>query len=316
MRTIFQIMNNKVKGYLFAAISAATYGMNPLFALPLYEGGMDLYSVLFFRYLFAIPILAIMLKIRRRDFSIEKKDIMPLIILGILFALSSITLFSSYHHMDAGIASTILFVYPIMVALIMFLFFKEKISAKTIACIAVALVGIALLCKSGEGAVVSTKGVLFVLGSALSYSIYIVFVNKSRIKKMATIKVTMYVLTVGWIIFAAKALIDGRLTTPSPEEWYLWFCVIALSIFPTIISLICTTEAIQYIGSTPTAILGVLEPVTAVFFGVVIFGEVLTTRIVIGLILVITSVTFVVAGGNIGKILLRLRKMFPKKKLK
>lgn len=307
-------MNNKVKGYLFAAISAATYGMNPLFALPLYEGGIDLYSVLFFRYLFAIPILAIMLKIRRRDFSIEKADIAPLIILGILFALSSITLFSSYHHMDAGIASTILFVYPIMVALIMFFFFKEKISAKTIACIAVALLGIALLCKSGEGAVVSIKGVLFVLGSALSYSIYIVFVNKSRINKMATIKVTMYVLTVGWIIFAAKSLIDGQLKTPSSEEWYLWFCVLALSIFPTIISLICTTEAIQCIGSTPTAILGVLEPVTAVFFGVVIFGEILTTRIVIGLILVITSVTFVVAGDNLGKILLRLRKMFPSKR--
>ena len=176
-------MNNKIKGYLFAAISAVTYGMNPLFALPLYDAGMDLFSVLFFRYLIAIPILAVMLKIRRRDFSIEKKDIMPLIILGILFALSSITLFSSYHHMDAGIASTILFVYPIIVALIMFIFFKEKISSKTIACIAVALVGIALLCKSGEGAVVSTKGILFVLGSALSYSIYIVMVNKSRIKK-------------------------------------------------------------------------------------------------------------------------------------
>ena len=312
--SILQVMNNKIKGYLFAAISAATYGMNPLFALPLYEGGMDLYSVLFFRYLFAIPILAIMLKTRRRDFSIERKDVSPLIILGILFALSSITLFSSYHHMDAGIASTILFVYPIMVALIMFFFFKEKISAKTIACIAVALLGIALLCKSGEGAVVSTKGVLFVLGSALSYSIYIVFVNKSRINKMATIKVTMYVLTVGWIIFAAKSLIDGQLKTPSSEEWYLWFCVLALSIFPTIISLICTTEAIQCIGSTPTAILGVLEPVTAVFFGVVIFGEILTTRIVIGLILVITSVTFVVAGDNLGKILLRLRKMFPSKR--
>lgn len=307
-------MNNKVKGYLFAAISAATYGMNPLFALPLYEGGMDLYSVLFFRYLFAIPILAIMLKIRRRDFSIGKADIAPLIILGILFALSSITLFSSYHHMDAGIASTILFVYPIMVALIMFFFFKEKISAKTIACIAVALLGIALLCKSGEGAVVSIKGVLLVLGSALSYSIYIVFVNKSRINKMATIKVTMYVLTVGWIIFAIKSLISGTLTTPPAEKWWLWGNILALSIFPTVISLICTTEAIQYIGSTPTAILGVLEPVTAVFFGVVIFGEILTTRIVIGLILVITSVTFVIAGDNLGKILLRLRKMFPSKR--
>ena len=309
-------MNNKIKGYLFAAISAVTYGMNPLFALPLYDAGMDLFSVLFFRYLIAIPILAVMLKIRRRDFSIEKKDIMPLIILGILFALSSITLFSSYHHMDAGIASTILFVYPIIVALIMFIFFKEKISSKTIACIAVALVGIALLCKSGEGAVVSTKGILFVLGSALSYSIYIVMVNKSRIKKMATIKVTLYVLAVGWIIFALRALASGVLTTPPAEKWWLWANIIALSVFPTVISLICTTEAIQYIGSTPTAILGVLEPVTAVFFGIVVFNEVMTTRIAIGLILVITSVTFVVAGGNIGKILLRLRKMFPKKKLK
>ena len=314
LQPIFQIMNNKIKGYLFAAISAITYGMNPLFALPLYDAGMDLFSVLFFRYLFAIPILAIMLKIRRRDFSIERKDIMPLIILGVLFALSSITLFSSYHHMDAGIASTILFVYPIIVALIMFFFFKEKISAKTMACIAVALLGIALLCKSGEGAVVSTKGILFVLGSSLSYAIYIVYVNKSRINKMATIKVTLYVLTAGWIIFAIRALASGTLTTPPTEKWWLWGNILALSIFPTVISLICTTEAIQCIGSTPTAILGVLEPVTAVFFGAVIFGEILTTRIVIGLILVITSVTFVVAGDNLGKILLRLRKMFPSKR--
>ena len=131
---------------------------------------------------------------------------------------------------------------------------------------------------------------------------------------MATIKVTMYVLTFGWFIFAIRALATGELNTPSPEQWYLWFNVLALAIFPTIISLICTTEAIQCIGSTPTAILGVLEPVTAVFFGVVIFGEVLTPRIILGLILVITSVTFVVAGGNIGKILLRIKKMFPKKK--
>ena len=310
--SIFLLMNNKIKGYLFAAISAVTYGMNPLFALPLYEAGMDLFSVLFFRYLIAIPILAVMLKIRRRDFSFERKDIIPLVILGVLFALSSITLFSSYHHMDAGIASTILFVYPIMVALIMFIFFKERISIKTMLCIAVALFGISLLCNSGEGAVVSTKGVLFVLGSALSYSIYIVFVNKSRIKKMATIKVTMYVLLVGWIIFATRALICGTLTTPPSERWWLWGNIIALSIFPTVISLICTTEAIQYIGSTPTAILGVLEPVTAVFFGIVVFHEVMTTRIAIGLILIITSVTFVIAGGNIGKTLLRLRKMFPK----
>lgn len=215
--------------------------------------------------------------------------------------------------MDVGIASTILFVYPIMVALIMFIFFKEKISMKTVICIAVALVGIVLLCKSGSGAVVSAKGVAFVLASSLSYSIYIVYVNKSRIGKMATIKVTLYVLMAGLMVFVMRILFTGEVSVPPAEKWWLWGNVLALSIFPTVISLVCTTEAIQCIGSTPTAILGVLEPVTAVFFGIVVFGEVMTTRIVIGLLLIIISVTFVVAGGNVGKILLRLRKMFPKK---
>lgn len=309
----FLVMNNKVKGYILAAISAATYGMNPLFALPLYAGGMDLFSVLFLRYLFAIPILAVMLKLRGRDFSLTKMDVTPLLILGVLFALSSITLFSSYNFMDAGIASTILFVYPIIVAVIMFIFFKERISMTTMSCIAIALIGIVLLCRSSEGATVSMKGLLFVFSSALSYAIYIVYINRSRVKGMATIKVTMYVLIVGWLIFAIRALITGELRMPSPEQWYLWGNVLALAIFPTIISLICTTEAIQCIGSTPTAILGVLEPVTAVFFGVVIFGEVITPRIILGLILVISSVTLVVAEGKLGKVLLRLRKMFPKK---
>lgn len=308
-------MNTKAKGYILAAISAATYGMNPLFALPLYDGGMDLYSVLFFRYLFAIPILAVMLKIRRRTFSIEKNDIVHLVILGILFASSSISLFLSYKFMDAGIASTILFVYPIMVAIIMYIFFKEKITKNTMICIAIALIGIMLLSKSSEGAIISTAGLIFVFISALSYAIYIVYLNKSKIKGMATIKVTMYVLIVGWFIFATRAVITGNLDVPSSEQWYLWGNILALAIFTTVISLICTTKAIQYIGSTPTAILGVLEPITAVFFGVLVFGEVLTPKIILGLLLIIVSVTLVVAEGKLGRILLRLRKMFPKGKI-
>ena len=87
-------MNEKAKGYLLAVIAAATYGMNPLFALPLYADGMDPDSVLFFRYLFAIPMVGVMLKTRRgSDFHIRRQDFLPLFVLGILVALSSLTLF-------------------------------------------------------------------------------------------------------------------------------------------------------------------------------------------------------------------------------
>ena len=144
-------MNTRAKGYILAAVAAATYGMNPLFALPLYKEGMNPDSVLFFRYLIAIPILGIMIKARGRNFVIKKKEVLPLIVMGVLVAVSSLTLFQSYNFMEAGIASTLLFVYPIMVTLIMALFFKEKVTLLTILCILMTLGGIALLFKGGNG---------------------------------------------------------------------------------------------------------------------------------------------------------------------
>ena len=132
-------MNTKLKGYLCGVIAAITYGMNPLFTLPLYKAGISADSVLFYRYFIAILILGILMKIKGISFRIEKKQILPLLVLGLLFSVSSLTLFLSYQYMDAGIASTILFVYPVMVAVIMGVLFKQKITLLTIFCIMMAL---------------------------------------------------------------------------------------------------------------------------------------------------------------------------------
>lgn len=274
-------MNAKAKGYILGSIAAASYGMNPLFALPLYKAGMDPDSVLFFRYLFAIPLLGIMIKARGRSFKIQRKETFPLIIMGLLVALSSLTLFLSYNYMAAGIASTLLFVYPIMVALIMAMVFKEKLALQTIVCMLLALGGIGLLYKSEDGSTLSLIGTLLVFASSLSYAIYIVGINQTSLKNVATLKVTFYVLLFGLSLFVARLLYSGVLNTP--DQWYLWANLLALAVFPTAISFLCTTGAIQYIGSTPTAILGALEPVTAIFFGIAVFGESLTVRESFGL---------------------------------
>ena len=303
-------MNAKAKGYILGSIAAASYGMNPLFALPLYKAGMDPDSVLFFRYLFAIPLLGIMIKARGRTFKIQRKETFPLIIMGLLVALSSLTLFLSYNYMAAGIASTLLFVYPIMVALIMAKVFKEKLALQTIVCMLLALGGIGLLYKSEDGSTLSLIGTLLVFASSLSYAIYIVGINQTSLKNVATLKVTFYVLLFGLSLFVARLLYSGVLNTP--DQWYLWGNLLALAVFPTAISFLCTTGAIQYIGSTPTAILGALEPVTAIFFGIAVFGESLTFRESFGLVMIIVAVTFVIAGGNITSHLVRFRKLFPK----
>ena len=303
-------MNAEAKRYILGSIAAASYGMNPLFALPLYKAGMDPDSVLFFRYLFAIPLLGIMLKARGRSFKIQRKETFPLIIMGLLVALSSLTLFLSYNYMAAGIASTLLFVYPIMVALIMAMVFKEKLALQTIVCMLLALGGIGLLYKSEDGSTLSLIGTLLVFASSLSYAIYIVGINQTSLKNVATLKVTFYVLLFGLSLFVARLLYSGVLNTP--DQWYLWANLLALAVFPTAISFLCTTGAIQYIGSTPTAILGALEPVTAIFFGIAVFGESLTVRESFGLVMIIVAVTFVIAGGNITSQLVRFRKLFPR----
>lgn len=307
-------MNVKAKGYLLGTIAAATYGMNPLFALPLYKAGMDPDSVLFFRYLFAIPVLGIMLKARGRSFKLKRQEILPLAIMGLLVALSSLTLFQSYNYMEAGIASTLLFVYPIMVALIMAFAFKEKITMQTMLCILLALSGIGLLYRGSDGLTLNSTGVTLVMVSALSYAVYIVSVNRPRLKDIATLKLTFYVLLFGLSLFLVR--VDFGKSLHVVDTWYLWGNLLALAVFPTAISFLCTTQAIQYIGSTPTAILGALEPLTAVFFGVTVFGESLTVRLCCGILMIVLAVTLIIAGGNVTLYLVRFRKLFPRLPIK
>lgn len=314
LTTKFNFMNLKAKGYILGAVAAATYGMNPLFALPLYKAGMNPDSVLFFRYLFAIPVLGMMIVARGRSFKLKRKEVLPLIIMGLLVALSSLALFQSYNYMDVGIASTLLFVYPILVALIMWIAFKEKLTLPTVLCILLALGGIGLLYKSGDGSTLNLTGIILVMISALSYAIYIVGVNQSTLKNLATLSLTFYVLLFGLVLFLVR--VDFGQSLRVAETWYLWGNLIALAIFPTAISFLCTTQAIQYIGSTPTAILGALEPLTAVFFGVVVFGESLTLRLSCGMLMIILAVTLIIAGGNITIYLVRFRKLFPRLPIK
>ena len=305
-------MGNKTKGYILGSLAAATYGLNPLFALPLYSDGMGVDSVLFFRYVIAIPLIALMMLIRGRSFKIKPLQVLGLGGLGFLVALSSLALFLSYTYMAAGIASTLLFIYPIMVAVMMVCFFKEKISPVTVLCTATAIAGIGLLFKNSDGDTISVVGTIWVMISAISYAIYIVAINKSSLAKVPTLTATFYILLFGVLLFAARLLSKGYIDIPSTHHGFLWLALLGLAVFPTVVSFVCTTSAIHYIGSTKTAILGALEPVTAVLIGICVFGEELTPRSLIGLIMIIGAVTVVVSGPKMGERISYIKKMFPR----
>ena len=289
-------MNNNTKGILNGVIASTSYGMNPLFALPLYAQGIEVNSVLFYRYFFAVIIYFLWLKcVKKISLKIAKCELVPLFFLGIFFSLSSLTLFESFHYIEAGIACTILFIYPVLVALIMAIFFKEKITKTVVSAIFLTSIGIALLYKGKPDSVLNLKGVAIVLASALLYAFYIVGVkNIKSIKSMNSAKLSFYVMLFGLLVYVVNLKfctnLQGLTTTTA------WLFVIGLAIFPTIISLETIGVAIKLIGSTNTAILGALEPLTAIFFGILFFNESLTLRISIGVILILFGVFLIISG--------------------
>ena len=292
-------MNSRLKGVLCGVGAAVSYGMNPLGALPLYADGINTTTVLFYRYGLAVILLGLFMAVERKSFSITLKEFAILVPLGVLFALSSLTLFASFHFMDAGVASTLLFVYPVMVAIIMAIFLKERITFVTVLSILLSLSGIALLYRGGDGGVLDTTGVLLVMLSSLTYALYIVIVNKSSLR-MSSLKLTFYVLLVGVLLITSCSFFgDGEariqiLTTPS-----MWLHASILAVFPTIVSLLLMVVAVHEIGSTPTAVIGALEPLTAVMLGVTLFGEELTLRLSVGITLILSAVILIILGNSI-----------------
>lgn len=300
----------KTKGYLFGIIAAASYGMNPVFAVPLMNDGMDAVSVLFFRYILAIPAIWIMMTLRGRNARIGRGRILPSLILGLCMVLSSITLFRSYLFMDIGIASTLLFVYPLLVALIMATLYREALTKQAVVGLSGTLVGVWLLCDTGADARISLPGIILVLVSSLTYAIYIVGINRPPVKSVATLSLTFWILVSGAVVLSAIVMVRGYVAMP--HTLWLWSNVLLLALVPTVISLLCTNIAIEKIGSTSTAALGAFEPVTAVIFGIMLFGEYLSVRSVAGFIIIVVCVTLVITGEGMTRRVLSIRKLFPK----
>ena len=289
------LMNTRLKGTLCGIAAAVSYGTNPLGALYLYRDGLNPPSVLFYRFTLAAILLAGLMIIQKKNFSLTRKETALLALLGLLFAASSMTYYISFRYMDAGIASTLLFVYPVMVAVIMAVCFKEKLSATAALAIALALGGIGLLYQGNGETALSTIGVLMVMISSLTYALYIIIVNRSPLM-MSSIKLTFYVL-----VFCAATITLFSFTSPEYHLQVLptfrdWILALGLALVPTVLSLVLMVMAVHVIGSTPTAVMGALEPLTAVLIGVTIFGEAFTIRLGTGICLILCAVVLIILG--------------------
>jgi drug/metabolite transporter (DMT)-like permease len=193
--------------------------------------------------------------------------------------------------MAAGVASTILFTYPVMTAVIMALFFHERITFSTVLSLLLSGAGVVMLYWSDGVGTLSILGVFLVLASALSYALYIILMNKGNLQ-MSSFKINFYVLmycTLGMVVYSLLAGMPLTL----PQNAVSWFYVGWLAIVPAIFALVLMVYAAKYVGSTATAILGALEPLTAVLIGLLVFNEPFTTYLAVGIVLILAAVVII-----------------------
>ena len=280
------------KGFVFAALSAICYGTNPLGALNLYAQGYSPENVLFYRFFTAAILLFVVILAKGSHFKISFREFRALVAFGFLFAVSSLTYYASFKYMDAGLASTLLFLYPLEVSVLMAIFFKEKIMAWTVISIAVSMSGVALLYRGSDGTALSSVGLALVFASSLSYAIYMVMANRINLQ-MGAVKMTFYAICFCLFFLLLYSVTLGSGLPPLFTQASSWGWGFMLGLVPTVLSLIFMVKAVKIIGSTPTAILGALEPVTAVTIGVTVFAETLTTRIMAGIALILVSTVLI-----------------------
>ena len=290
-----KLSKNALIGYPAGIITGITYGLNPLFGMPLINNGAAIESILFFRYAFAVVILGAFLWLTKQSFKITAKQAGVLLVLGLLYTSSSIFLFEAYNYIASGLATTLIFLYPVLVAIIM-VFLGVVPSWPVWLAIAATFGGVLVMTQGSGGEAIDPIGVLLSLGSALVYALFIVIINRSKaIAEISNTLLTFYALAVGAVVFLGMSLFSDTTITAGIEGGAAWLNLVGLALLPTIVSTATLAIATRNIGATKASVLGVFEPITAILVGTMMFGEPLTNNIIVGICIAIVAVTFMIS---------------------
>ena len=282
-------------GVTLALIAAICYGFIPYFTIPIKAGltqdFMSDPSILFYRFGFAALLIGLVMLIQRKSFKINRSEAVALIYLAFISDGSALFLIDSYNYMSTGVATTLHFMYPVITAVLMMTFYHEARQASTIFAILMAVAGVAVVSWSPD-AHLGIKGLIVVLTSAVCYALYLIRLNRSKAATMESTKLVFYIMLFGSIIFLAEAVRqDAFYVITSPLQLRN---LGALALICTVTTNICLVFAIKRIGSTMTAVIGALEPLTAVIVGCVLMNEAFTWQILLGILLIIPAVMIII----------------------
>lgn len=289
-----RVRQSSLGGYAAGLIAGMAYGANPLFGKDLLAGGAQVSSILLFRYLIALLCMGAVIAWRKGSIKINRKQFEWMIMLGLFFSASSLTLFEAYKYVPAGLATTVVYLYPVFTALIM-VFLHQKPSWQSWVSIAASLAGVVIMTGAGRSGSFSFTGIMLCVASAFCYAMYLVIVNQSRrLAGVPADTITFYSLSIGALLYLLLCVRSGSPLTAGIEGAGDWLDLLGLGVIPTMVAMLALAISTKTIGPTKTAVLGVSEPLTAIAIGSLVFAEPFTADVAIGVAICIASIMFMV----------------------
>ncbi len=286
-------LSSTVKGFANRWVSSTSFGLIPLFSIPVMTAGMHLPSMMVYRFaLGCLGILAVLLW-KRTDMKVTIVELTEISLLALFYDVEALLMILGYNYMPSGVATTLVFSYPIWTELLMLLFFHERFSWTTIGAMTLAVVGVGCMSFPGGDADIQPLGVVIELAAGFSYALYMVSMPHMRVRHMGGLKLTFYVFLMGMVFFALFSFLffDGVEMVKSTD---MFVNLLLLGVVSTALSNVTLIPAIEQIGATLTAILGAFEPLTAMIISILVFGDTLTPMICLGFVFIIGAVLMLI----------------------
>lgn len=287
--------NNKRNWGAFYVIgSAVLFGLMPLFTKTAYQYGSNAYSAAFGRFFFGSLILLAVILIKRTGLRLKRRQLLRIFELSLLYAAMPVLLYESYNYLNSGLATTLHFTYPVIVIVIMTLFFGNKINIKQIICTVLCAVGMILMCDPGDSA--HTVGIVLAVVSGLAYALYIIFLGRSDLDSVPALTLCFWLSLFSAVEIGIAAVIAGKMSfTISPQGWIAEFM---LALFCTVFALMMFQKGVFLCGEVKASLLSTFEPITGAVVGVIVFRESITLKTALGIAAILLSAVLLAAKGK------------------
>ncbi|MGV8899059.1 MAG: DMT family transporter [Burkholderiaceae bacterium] len=278
-------------GLAIAVTGAVLFSGKAIVAKLIYLYPVDAMTLLAFRMLFSMPVfVGVAIWQGWSAAPLSNPDRIRIVVLGSVgYYLASFLDFLGLQHISAGLERLILFLTPTFVLLLSVFLFKRHISRFEWGALAVSYMGTVFVfihdVSSGGNNV--WLGGAFVLGSAVSYALYLIFCGE-LLQRVGTLRLVAYAMCVSSVICIGQFLLlrpFSMLLQPLP----VYGLSVVNALFCTVLPVFMTMIAVSRIGAGATSLAGMVGPISTLFLAAIILDEPVTGIQLTGTALVLSG---------------------------